>query len=63
MLSNISLIRSRKGDFRKQIGKQSFVETAPVNLLLVSDLISLKQRADRLIVMHPVNGRCKTSCK
>jgi SagB-type dehydrogenase family enzyme len=26
------------GDFRKQIGKQSYVETAPVNLILVSDI-------------------------
>lgn len=28
----------QKGDFRKKIGRQPFVETAPVNLILVSDL-------------------------
>jgi SagB-type dehydrogenase family enzyme len=37
----------QKGDFRKQIGKQSFVETAPVNVLLVSDLSRFKRGDDK----------------
>jgi SagB-type dehydrogenase family enzyme len=33
----------QKGDFRKDIGNQAFVETAPVNLILVSDLSRFKR--------------------
>lgn len=36
----------QKGDFRKNIGGQGFVETAPVNLLLVSDLSRFKRGDD-----------------
>jgi len=36
----------QKGDFRKNIGGQAFVETAPVNLILVSDLSRFKRGDD-----------------
>jgi nitroreductase len=37
----------QKGDFRKDIGNQAFVETAPVNLILVSDLSRFKRGDDK----------------
>jgi nitroreductase len=40
--SNNKLIEIAKGDFRKQMGKQDFVYSAPVNIVMVAD----KSKAD-----------------
>jgi len=48
---NHALKPVQKGDFRKKIGKQSFVGTAPVNLILVSDLSRFNRGDDNQKVM------------